>query len=293
MKTVGGILTWLFRTAGDGLKQSAATIDGWSLAKFIRAIEPAAILIAIVAFGIELGDRQEERTARAWQLLTTQAPGNSGKVEALAYLNQQDYWFWPDFIISPPPFEWSEWWPTEPRWWPFSKQRTVLAGINLTPPKVREQIRGAIVHRTGRCAAETFLVGVQLQNANLFLADLRCTDLFGANFERADLLRVNFERARIVKAKLKKAILWYATLSNANLQDSELDGADFSFAELEGVKFQGSDLRGTILYNANISGANLIGAMNLTQKQLDAACADLGNPPILSDDLKWHESPCP
>jgi hypothetical protein len=34
--------------------------------------------------------RVEQRTVRAWQLLGTQAPGNSGKIEALQYLNRED-----------------------------------------------------------------------------------------------------------------------------------------------------------------------------------------------------------
>ncbi len=69
----------------------AIKIDGWRFSRFIGAIESYAIIIAIFAFGIELGDRTEERSARAWQLVTTAFQGNSGKREALQFLNQQDY----------------------------------------------------------------------------------------------------------------------------------------------------------------------------------------------------------
>ena len=70
-------LAWPSRKAGIGLAWAANAIEGWSVAKFIKSIEPAAILIAIVAFAIELGDRREEREARAWQLLSVrgETPG--------------------------------------------------------------------------------------------------------------------------------------------------------------------------------------------------------------------------
>ena len=65
-----------------------------------RIIELLAILIAIFAFFLELGNRQEEREVRAWQLLTTKASGNSGKVGALEFLNREEQWaftlkWWP------------------------------------------------------------------------------------------------------------------------------------------------------------------------------------------------------
>ena len=78
-----------------------------------RIIELLAILIAFVAFFQELGNRQEEREARAWQLLTTKAPGNTGKVWALEYLNREQRW---------------------PRRWLWNKKRVPLHGIDLTPP---------------------------------------------------------------------------------------------------------------------------------------------------------------
>ena len=96
---------------------AAAAIRRWGVSRLVRAVEPVVIIIAIIAFSIELGDRQEERTARAWQLLTTKAPGNSGKIEALEYLNSQSPWL---FRI----------------WWPFSKERVSLQGIDLTPARL-------------------------------------------------------------------------------------------------------------------------------------------------------------
>ena len=61
----------------------------------VKEIEPWGILLAavglfmaLITFWIDYSDRVEERTVRAWQLHTTRAPGNSGKREALEYLNR-------------------------------------------------------------------------------------------------------------------------------------------------------------------------------------------------------------
>lgn len=71
---------------------------------FLRLFEPLAIIIAVFALLFQIYQlreqshewqqekmaRQEERIARAWQLLTTRAPGNSGKVQALEFLAKND-----------------------------------------------------------------------------------------------------------------------------------------------------------------------------------------------------------
>ena len=73
------IFFWPFKAMGSGLRSMALCVKKWGFTRFIKAIEPVAILIAIFAFAIEMSDRREERTARAWQLVTTKANGNSGK----------------------------------------------------------------------------------------------------------------------------------------------------------------------------------------------------------------------
>ena len=46
-------------------------------------------MLAVIAFYIDYKDRQTQRLAQAWELVTRPAPGNSGKVPALEYLNSQ------------------------------------------------------------------------------------------------------------------------------------------------------------------------------------------------------------
>ena len=99
-------------------------ISNFGLIKFIRALEPLAIAIALVALFSDLSYRREQRTARAWELLSTPISGNSGKAAALQFLNHAG-WMSP-FVI-------------EVGWLPWTKQRTSLVGIDLIPPVLAQQ----------------------------------------------------------------------------------------------------------------------------------------------------------
>ena len=70
-------------------------IEGWRGSWLILLFESLSffgIVFVVVAFATDLNDRQEERIARAWQLLTTKASGEGGKAQAIEYLNSQAYW---------------------------------------------------------------------------------------------------------------------------------------------------------------------------------------------------------
>ena len=143
---------------------------------------------------------------------------------------------------------------------------------------------------------------VRLRGADLRGAKLRQANLRGAILSDADLSCVDeFYDSPCVD--LTNAILEGARLTRARLAGADLTGADLSCfpdggaksaaggsgprqaptgghedasgpapgqcADLEGVDFQGAILNGT-----NLGGASLAGARNLTQTQLDAACAD-------------------
>ena len=116
----------------------------------VKAAEPWGILLAVIALGLSLvafwidySDRVEKRTVRAWQLLTTKAPGNSGKIAALEYLDKEDGLLCGDdgCLLT-------------------LKYREPLVGINLSNPEP-EQGTGA------------FLFRARLPNAILWHANLR------------------------------------------------------------------------------------------------------------------------
>ncbi len=95
-------------------------------------------------------------------------------------------------------------------------------------------------------------------------------DLQGANL--ASMLSMSdFSDAELSRANLSSTYLWKANFSSASL----------FFANLSNAWLSGANLSGAHLSGANLSDAKLQGAENLTQSQLDEACADPKNPPKL------------
>ena len=294
-------VTWPFRLTWRLLRQ---------LNQFAKAIEPLGILLAaiglilaVVSFWIDYEDRVEERTVRAWQLLTTQASGNSGKREALEYLNRRDgLWCRVDECLL------------------TLKERTQLVGVDLTPPDrgadgntydggqgaylVQLQLVGgdlrwanlkwANLQRANLQGAD--LRGANLRGANLQGADLSDAELLGAELDEADLFgaeldRANLAEASLGKANLKHASFYRANLFRANLERANLRSAYLGGAVLEGARFSGANLQRAYLgeakivgivfrgfmadfRDADLSAADLSSAYGLTQKQLDQAIGD-------------------
>ncbi len=250
-------------------------------------IEPWGILLAVIALVLTLAqfwtdyqDRVSERVVRAWTLVTTAAPGNSGKREALEYLNREDGWLCVEWLWEGCAI--------------VLKPRTELVGIDLS------------ASRHGETGA--YLPRINLRRANLIEADLSGANLFEANLFHAFLVRANLSNTNLVKADLTWAQLFAAQLSEANLKEAKLtraqvSGADLSKANLSGVNlsranlarsnFSGANFSGASLSGANLSLANLSEARKLSQDMLDEACAFPDHPPLLPKHLTWNTSPCP
>jgi uncharacterized protein YjbI with pentapeptide repeats len=102
-----------------------------------------------------------------------------------------------------------------------------------------------------------------LQEANLIDKDKRFVDLNGADLSLAELYG----------ADLRRANLSGADLSGADLREAKLGGADLSeaymlSANLTGAYLSHADLRGAVLALAILDYAKLTGS-NITQQQLD------------------------
>ena len=144
-----------------------------------------------------------------------------------------------------------------------------------------------------------------LRDANL--RHLRARD---ANLSGAWLPYANLSEARLPSVDLSGAILRNTDLSDARLRQANLSCSDLRGANLSAALLWGSDLSGAILRNANLSGADLYGATvhsgsysvpvrGLTQAQLNAARAELQNPPLVKgvldaetgEPLVWRGKP--
>ena len=141
-------------------------------------------------------------------------------------------------------------------------------------------------------------------------ANLRHLQARYANLSSAWLTDANLSRARLPSVDLSGAILRNTDLSDARLRQANLSRSDLRGANLSAALLCGSDLSGAILRNTNLSGADAYGASvrsasysvptrGLTQAQLDEACAELQNPPLVKgvldaetgEPLVWRGKP--
>ena len=111
-------------------------------------------------------------------------------------------------------------------------------------------------------------------------------DLRGANlpgFQPSDsyLPEENVSGADLSSGNLTGANLSKSDLSQAWLDQTNLSQADLSGADLSNAFLFDANLFRAFLTGANLSKTNLSGVQELTQDQLDKACADPLHPPTL------------
>ena len=261
----------------------------------LRLIELIAVVIAIIAFFIELNYRHEERTARAWQALTIKAAGNSGKIEALKYLNTPDYWFFQDR------------WPSTKGWdWlPFTKGRVSLRGIDLTPPVLDERWKGRSKQKRvlwNECPHFVYLRGVNLADANLISAVLVCADLQEANLQGADLRHADLQGAYLPGADLRGATfgglgqeaVYGAPLKvDTDRQRTKLRSAFLYKADLRKVKgLNCPQLKEASIKEVTINGKRVRVGWNSACREKELACEE-DLPPTWYPDKPCRDQPDP
>ena len=104
---------------------------------------------------------------------------------------------------------------------------------------------------------------------------------------------------KFIGSELPNANFRGAEMHNVQLTGAELHGADLSMTTMRDIEFKGANLHSVNLSGANLSGysgegSTKLPSRNLTQDQLNQACADPENPPLLDDDsgLVWNGGPC-
>ena len=91
--------------------------------------------------------------------------------------------------------------------------------------KYQEKLIKKDIQKWNEWRRENLSKKIDLQGANLRLANLQYADLQGANLQYADLRVANLRRA-----KLQGANLQYADLRRAKLQGADLHGAIWDFS---------------------------------------------------------------
>ena len=111
---------------------------------------------------------------------------------------------------------------------------------------------------------------LELEQAEKFRLDLTGAQLHGTDLSDIDLSNADLPRADLSRAYLGRAVLSGGCLYKANLAGATLSGTDINGANLSGAR---------LTADSAVDRTPLAG---LTQQQLDSACADLNNPPILN-----------
>ena len=133
-----------------------------------------------------------------------------------------------------------------------------------------------------------YLVGANLEDADLFIAHLEFADLSkahlaGAFLEGADLAGAYLEGADLAGAVLIDAHLAGAYLVGANLEDAALSMAHLAWADLTGANLKRANLGEADLAGAHLKGADLAGAY---LGEANLAGADL-HVATYSDETVW------
>ena len=272
--------------------------------KLAIVVQPWGILLAAVLLAITIWqlwqdgeDRVNQRVMNAWNIVTTEAQGSSGKKEALEYLNREDGLGCP-YLPPPDPDNIQKPYAIpEERCWVTFKHRTPLVGIDLTgdrrflcpgPSKLRDP---TLFERTdlSKLRDGVFLERIDLRRAIVLQADFSGAHMAGAILIRADArqaawVQANLQRADLTRGFFMGAKFCGANLHGARLTDAFFEGADFRGADLEGADLRGAHLKGADLRDAKLlnskfggavlNGANLLGVSGLDAGALDGACGN-------------------
>jgi hypothetical protein len=170
----------------------AYALSNWTFLEVLDYLGSFGVLIAIVFYFSESGDRIKQKHYQAWQVINTaQGKGGSGgRVEALQELNTD--------------------------------------GVQLVGVDVSGAFLQGVHLEHARLLRSNFSTA-DARNADLSFADLSNADLHSTNFRQgslrgADLHDANLDDADLGDADLSEADLSGATIANADLRNATLTG---------------------------------------------------------------------
>ncbi|MFZ0744415.1 MAG: pentapeptide repeat-containing protein [Terracidiphilus sp.] len=180
-------LVWLF-------EWTAFVLSNWSFLEVLEYLGTFSVLIAVIFYFSESGDRVKQRHYQAWQVINTaQGKGGSGgRIEALQELNED---------------------------------KVPLVGVAVSSAFLQGlHLRNANLLRSDFSSADlrnSDLTGVNFALANLNSANLRGAVLDHANCEQADLRNTDLNGSSLVGVDLSDAVLDGSDLRTADLRDIE------------------------------------------------------------------------
>lgn len=181
------------------LEWTAYLLSKWSFMEVLEYLGSFSVLVAVIFYYSESGDRLKQKHYQAWQVINTaQGKGGSGgRIEALQELNADGV-----PLVG------------------VDASSAFLMGIHL---------QNAHLNRANLAAAD-------LRDSDLDGAELSFADLHSANFRESRLTSVSFNQADLRDADLFGANLERADLSGADLSGADLRQADLQGIRWENLK---------------------------------------------------------
>jgi hypothetical protein len=173
------------------LRWLAYHLSRWALLEVLQSLGTFSVLIAVIFYFAEAGDRKKQKHYQAWQVINTaQGKGGSGgRIEALQELNQDG-----EPLVG------------------VDASEAFLQGIRL--PKANLL----------RCD----LHAADLRDSVLSGSSMEFAGLHSANFRKSDLRNTNLAGADLGDSDLNGADLTGSNLDGTDLSNSDLRNADLS-----------------------------------------------------------------
>jgi hypothetical protein len=189
LKTGWTVPLWAFEWFWEWV---AYILSNWSFLEALEYLSSLGVLIAVVFYFTESGDRIKQKHYQAWQVINTAQGkgGNGGRIDALQELNSD---------------------------------RIPLVGVDLSGAFLQGiHLQSAHLSRSNLSAADlrdSDLTSADVSDANLRSANCRNCILHSADLERANLADSDLVSADLTGADISAAVLANADLRNANLSN--------------------------------------------------------------------------
>lgn len=172
---------------------TAWALSNWAFLEVLEYLGTFSVLVAVIFYFSEAGDRVKLRHYQAWQVINTaQGKGGSGgRIEALQELNAD---------------------------------RVPLVGVDVSSAF----LQGLHLHHANLLRSDFSAADVRnsdLSDCDFTLANLNSVNLRDANLDRARLVQTNLDDSDLTGASLADTDLTGATLDNADLRNTNLGGA--------------------------------------------------------------------
>jgi hypothetical protein len=182
-----------------GLEWVVYALSNWRFLELLEYLGRFGVLVAVVFYFAESGDRLKQKHYQAWQVINSAEGkgGNGGRIEALEELNADGV-----SLVG------------------VNLNSAFLMGVKLPKGKLE---------RANFDAADA-------RKADLAGANAEDASLRDANFREAQLSRVSFARSVMDGADLEGANLKAADLSGVSLENADLRGAELEGVKWSGLR---------------------------------------------------------